>query len=247
MANTIPERAHAMLGIDGRMLPISIRDAERGTFRAQEWKATREYRENGERFRITVTLRYADQCGNGHNTFSVTGEIDEYDGDHWRDHSCGCIHDDIAKQFPKLAHLPKWHGCTSNGPLHYEANTVYLAGDRDYRGLRNGERKRVVDRNGTPGWELLRPDRAAENFLYSAECPRAPEAPRYVPWNHVGEGKARELDEARSVAIWPEATDAELCAEPDELRAALRARLPKLMQDFRADLEAAGFMWEARP
>lgn len=58
------------------------------------------------------------------------------------------------------------------------------------------------------------------------------------------EGKERELDKARRVAIWPEATDAELCADKETLKAALLARLPGLLAEFRTDVEKAGFLWE---
>lgn len=58
-----------------------------------------------------------------------------------------------------------------------------------------------------------------------------------------GEGKERDLDAARRVAVWPDATDAELMQEPEELRAALVARLPGLIAAMRADIEAAGFVW----
>ena len=58
------------------------------------------------------------------------------------------------------------------------------------------------------------------------------------------EGKARDLDAARSAAAWPEATDEELCAEPAVLREALERRLPGLLAAFRADMEACGFLWE---
>ena len=58
------------------------------------------------------------------------------------------------------------------------------------------------------------------------------------------DGQARELDKARNAAIWPEATDEELCAEPESLKAVLLARLPALMAEFRADMEKAGLLWE---
>lgn len=35
------------------------------------WK---EYTEGGEKFRIRSKIRFDDQCGNGHNTFAITGE-----------------------------------------------------------------------------------------------------------------------------------------------------------------------------
>lgn len=56
-----------------------------------------------------------------------------------------------------------------------------------------------------------------------------------------GEGKARELDKARHAAIWPEATDEELTA-PD-LKDKLIARLPKLMEEFKAAMEELGFVY----
>lgn len=58
-----------------------------------------------------------------------------------------------------------------------------------------------------------------------------------------GEGKERELDKARAAAIWPEATDAELSVEPDQLKAVLLARLPALMEQFKKDVESLGFVY----
>jgi len=75
---------------------------------------------------IKVTLRYDDSCNNGHNTFSITGAL--Y---HRRPFiygnvgPSGCIHEEIAEYVPELAHLIKWHLCSSDGPLHYIANTMY--------------------------------------------------------------------------------------------------------------------------
>ena len=57
----------------------------------------------------------------------------------------------------------------------------------------------------------------------------------------VGEGKKRELDYARSSAVWPDATDEELMS-PD-LKEVLIARLPKLMADFKEAMLSVGFLW----
>jgi len=57
-----------------------------------------------------------------------------------------------------------------------------------------------------------------------------------------GEGKARNFDGARGVAIWPDATDEELSAPADELRAKLEARLPAIKAAFRAELDACGLL-----
>jgi len=61
--------------------------------------------------------------------------------------------------------------------------------------------------------------------------------------NTFGEGKERELNLARSVAIWPEATDEQLCLERPELEALLVARLPQLLKDFAAAMKSVGFIY----
>lgn len=95
---------------------------------------------------LRATVRYDDRCGNGHNTFSITGEL--YDrtrangdaslvnskGKKRYLGSCGCLHGDIAKYFPELVPLIRWHRVSSDGPTHYVANTIFHAerGDFDY-------------------------------------------------------------------------------------------------------------------
>ena len=88
---------------------------------------TKVYREGGQKYRIIAKIRHDDQCGNSHNTFSITGDIDEWRGNRWREYSGGCIHDEIAKHFPELAPFIKWHLTSTDGPMHYVANTVYHA------------------------------------------------------------------------------------------------------------------------
>jgi hypothetical protein len=139
------------------------------------------YTENDEEYRIIADVRYDDDCGNGHNTFSITARIDQKDTlGRWREYSGGCCHDEVAAHFPELAPFIKWHLYSSDGPMHYIANTIY----------------------------------------------------------HVQEKK---LDYARSTAIWPDATDAELCA--DDLKEKLTARLPALLADFQKDMESLGFVF----
>lgn len=57
------------------------------------------------------------------------------------------------------------------------------------------------------------------------------------------EGKERELDAARSVACWPEATDEELSVSKEELTKVLEARLPGLIEGFKATIKDCGFYW----
>jgi hypothetical protein len=57
------------------------------------------------------------------------------------------------------------------------------------------------------------------------------------------EGKERELDSARRSAVWEDATDEQLCLPKEELKALLEARLPALIEEFRKDVEALGFVY----
>src|SRR5688572_28642138 len=87
------------------------------------------YTERGLRYRIKAEVRHDDECGNGHNSFSITAEIDCRDGNRWREDRGGCCHDEVAKHFPELAPLIKWHLVSTDGPMHYIANTIYWTDD----------------------------------------------------------------------------------------------------------------------
>lgn len=161
----------------------------------------------------------------------------------------GCIHEEIAERIPALAPFIKWHLTSTDEPLHYIANTLYLAGDRDCWGMKKGEFRQHKSRGpnqncgieGVPNWTLKIPENRPRD-VYAAEKP----APVLVEWEacgRTGEGKARELDAARRAAIWPEATDAELMQEPDALRSVLMSRHPALMAEFRAAVESLGFTY----
>lgn len=139
------------------------------------------YTQGGQTYRITAKLRFDDQCGNGHNTFSITGDIDRMGKNgKWYDDAGGCIHEELEKHFPELSKYIKWHLVSTDGPMHYIANTVY----------------------------------------------------------HVEQNK---LDYASSSAVWPDATHEDLTAPGLEER--LKARLPHLMAEFRADMESLGFIY----
>lgn len=208
---------------------------------------------------VIAEARHDDRCGNGHNTFSITGHVygkrgDRRDGKAYLadgsavySESCGCVHEDIARAIPALAPFIKWHLVSTDGPMHYGANAVYLAGDRDCWGLRKGERKPLVSRStGEPITTWIQKDTGEESYSL-------PSSDKYtlgdeiafvcVQAHRVGEGKERDLDGARRCAVWPDATDAELMQEPDALREALAARLPALMADFQRAVESLGFAY----
>jgi hypothetical protein len=295
------ERVQTICGVEGRYHGATVdgRNYKPGTFTSQRWGATKDIDYHGVRATMHVRLRFDDDCRNGHNTFAMTADVYRRDkrGADGGFLSGGCMHEEIAQHFPGLARLAKWHLCSTDGPMHYEANTVHFAGKRDCWGKLKGEPKRWATfvRFGTsPIWhpltpkfaewlqnpdvrlddlEVIRIDKLLERdretfgpkftfggYEYSDiwhKCPFDSEAGA-LEWAEAlagphefvrrptawGEGKERELDAARRAAVWPDATDEELSAEPDELRAALRARLPGLLAEFRADMEACGFSWE---
>jgi hypothetical protein len=253
MANAIikPEQAVSIFGVEARAFGV-VADTETGRILNQTIKAVRQYMKGGRRYRITATVRFDDSCGNGHESFAITGDIDEKRGGKWHEYSCGCIHDEIARHFPELAQLIKWHLFDTRGPMHYIANTLYHAGDRDYNGLRAGEERQIKNgRSGLPSWRFVLVDENGEEvktwpqYLDSETRPETNLRGEWRPWLKIGEGKTRELDSARRAACWPEATDEELSAPRDELEAALIARLPGLLDAFRADIDAAGLLWSA--
>ena len=100
----------------------------------------RTYTKKGTTFRIMAKIRHDDSCGNGHNTFSITGDIDRKAGNgRWMVEAGGCIHEDIAIHFPELAPFIKWHLVSTDGPMGYLANTLYHAGDADHWGRKKGQ------------------------------------------------------------------------------------------------------------
>jgi hypothetical protein len=297
--NTIhtPEHEHTMFGVTGRM-HNRVLDTTTGVFRNQKFIATKYG--NGEAALFTVEVRFDDECNNGHQSFSITGHVGNMGG---------CIHEEIAKHFPELAHLIKWHLVSTDGPMHYVANTTYHASNRDHngklkgepwawsKGIRFGNSPVTVKVNdafymwlvaadefnskaakSNPAYIRFEPvavphkKRDGDTYKYAdkytfkgydvewAYCPfdTAKEAEEFssaLILSHFfvktptlfSEGKERNLDHARSSAVWPEATDEQLCLPKEELTALLKARLPALLKAFRDDMEAAGFLWEQTP
>jgi hypothetical protein len=86
----------------------------------------------GENVDLYIHIRYDDCCGNGHNSFSITGDLyAEGRNSHSTLITCGCIHDIIAKLAPEYKKYIKWHLMSSNSPLHYIENTIYWATKED--------------------------------------------------------------------------------------------------------------------
>lgn len=284
-------------GVDGRLTHRTTKPGQApGLWCNQRWiSVARPIAGYAEGATLRVEMRFDDECNNGHNSFAITAEVREPKR---RDISAGgCLHEDIARVFPELAHMVKWHLFDSTGPMHYVANTLYHAGNRDHWGKVAGEARdwetfiqfgdnpikhkpgrgfvkwlqscaplhgqAAYDFEVLPFYHNDRKTFANPKYTFGGfadkwhECPFDTEeealdflyalqhcAPKFVKIaTAFGEGKARDLQAARSTAVWPDATDDELSADRDTLKLALLKRLPFLIKAFREDIEAAGFVW----
>lgn len=288
------ESAVNLFGVDARAFNV-VANTESGRILNQEIGASRYFTESGRKHRISVSLRFDDQCGNKREDFSITGSIDEFRNGSFREYSGGCIHGEIAKHFPELVHLIKWHLTSTDGPMHYLANTCYLAGDRDCGGRAAGEPSRfehAIRFGNVPAlhfpkdgfFKFLKANigRAKEFQMREIQHKKEPNGYEYSPkytiagfcdeWYQCpfdskeeaaafietikkctvefldipvefSKGKARELDAARRAAVWPDATDEQLSLPRAELEKLLSARLPWLLDQFKADMLACGFLW----
>ena len=294
-APAMQEHRAAVYGVPGRMMRKIVWDSAPGLFASQTWiSEPRKIDRFGTDGQLTVKLSFQDNPGNGHNAFHATGTVVTAESKRRKDIAAGgMLHEEIAALFPEIAHLLKWHGTSTDGPCHYIANAIFLAGDRDCYGLRVGEpmafaqcvrfgdnpiKHRIKSpsfvrylQNCAPDFdcEVLQYDHKdretyGPKFTYGGyasawhECPFDTKqealdflyalqncSPNFLRIPTIfSNGKERELDSARRVAVWPDATDAELSVETEQLKIALMARLPKLLEDFKSDILAAGFLWE---
>ena len=177
---------------------------------------------SGQDSRVLIaTICHDDRCGNGHNTFSVTGDFYDtpyrfYDSSYrrgelkvlhqsgrtvWLSSACDCLHDEIRRHLPNLTRFLRWHLCSTDGPLYYLENARYWFGAA---GWCDGQT------NSPPNLEHFK-----STIVYGALS--------------TDEGQLSEYLARRDVADW------------HQVEQLLRARLPDLMAAFRADVESLGF------
>jgi len=138
------ETKATLCGVPGTLTVIPWgkggRDGKPGLFMHQKWVSERRTKTvKGEKILMHAEVRFDDNCKNGHNSFAVIGHgwYDKWKARDWD--FCGCVHDEIAAVFPELKHLIKWHLMSSDSPMHYVANTVFHASNRDHNGRLKGE------------------------------------------------------------------------------------------------------------
>lgn len=136
------DTALSVCGVPGRLTHRTTKPGQApGLWFRQRWiSEARRVKGYGEPARMHVEMRFDDDPSNGHNTFAITAEV-WAESRRRRDDMLagGCMHEEIARVFPELAHLIRWHLVSTDGPMHYLANTVYHASDRDHHGKRAGE------------------------------------------------------------------------------------------------------------
>lgn len=93
---------------------------------------------------LKIEVRWDDSCGNGHNSFAVTGTI-ERKGNRGGDcDACGCLHEEIKKYGPpEVSKLIRWHLVGGDGPMHYKANTEFWLLNAERGGLWSWDGKRL--------------------------------------------------------------------------------------------------------
>lgn len=244
---------------------------------------------------LKLEISYDDECGNGHNSFHMTGDLWETAPNGRKVHIAGgCVHDEIKRFFPEYAKYIKWHFMNSDGPMHYPGNATYHAGNRDYNGLLEGEPHTLHDATyvkfgehpipykpkdqkfvkwlqeckGSYDFEVIGIDHK-ERETYGThytfggygetwyDCPFRDEQhalqvlealqshnPTFIS-EHTswGKGKERDFKGARSCAIWPRATEAQLSLPKEELEKLLLARLPQLIKSFQKDLKELNLIY----
>lgn len=77
---------------------------------------------------VYVTIRLNDECRNGHNDFSITGEVYQKGKPKTDKYMicCGCCHNEILEAFPEFKIFVDLHLCSSDGyPMFLGQNAAY--------------------------------------------------------------------------------------------------------------------------
>ncbi len=222
-----------MLGVEGTFSEVRFSSTNDKLIKSQTFKSkARVFNYYGSPAGITVTVRFDDECGNNHASFAVTADISQRG--RWA--AGGCCHDEIVQAFPEFAPLIKWHFMNSDGPMHYVSNTSYHASQvKKFQHFVYFTDKKII---GSDTLLALLSDEKLEEFKT-----KYPNVPIKVKTELTSDSKDRDLIAARSCAIWPEATDKQLCLPKAKLTKLLEKRLPALIEEFKQVIAAIGFQW----
>ena len=226
---------------------MKLENTKRQTIKLSRKLSAKEVSKYGGGFnnragRLMVEIRYDDSCGNGHNTFAITGEM-KRNGD--RDSFLGgCIHNEIVDFFPELKKYIKWHLMKSEGPTHYLENTLYHLSDTDCFGNKKGEPLMAWVTLYTKDGGII--DKICRSLIYRKSRKEfnkliaRMEKDGYhfeVEYSDFSEGKEVNLDGARCSAFWEDMPDSFVELPKIEQKRQLEERLPALLEEFYKDME----------
>lgn len=91
------------------------------------YSSTKFFTENGEEYRITVTISLDDDCHNNMCDWSVTADIRQKNQQGtYVEYMGGCCHDEVAKHFPELAKfIPLYYSNHYGAPMYPVENGIY--------------------------------------------------------------------------------------------------------------------------
>lgn len=126
---------------------------------------------------------------------------------------------------------------------------VEVQGETSPRGFKYGPHY-TFNVHQNPTWTDCPFENRAEAEGWLAAFKEDAATPGFIRFETVvtgyANGKPRQLDLARKAAVWPEATNEELCAPEEILTSKLVERLPALMTQFKEDMLALGFIYPER-
>lgn len=98
-----------------------------GTANKLIYKQTNYFKEDGEEYRIIVTVSLDDDCHNNMCDWSITADIRQKNKyGQYEEYMGGCCHDEIAKYVPELAKFIPLHCCNHYGdPMYPVENGTY--------------------------------------------------------------------------------------------------------------------------
>ncbi|APZ82887.1 hypothetical protein [Flavobacterium phage FL-1] len=113
----------------------------------------------------TIKIRLNDECKNGHNDFSITGEYWEAGKPKQERYSLGggAIGDQIAKEFPEFAIFNNLHLCDVKGaPMYAIANGFYHLNTQEMEQAKFCKYYRV----STDQYQILKTAEDEKHFKY---------------------------------------------------------------------------------
>lgn len=98
-----------------------------GTANKLIYKQTNYFKEDGEEYRIIVTVSLDDDCHNNMCDWSITADIRQKNKyGRYEEYMGGCCHGEIAKYVPELAKFIPLHCCNHYGaPMYPVENGIY--------------------------------------------------------------------------------------------------------------------------